>query len=266
MVPIPEKVAYAALETDAWEHIRCAEVVVDRPHPIVSQHCFSELVQTLTSREPPGRYDHGQVARIEFLGLFDEQLVDRSGACSVSAVAQLVRRVPDDDVELHVVSEQLADANSDVVCVNKRVGVSFEIVASRVVVFASSAICTSAVGVNGDLLAGQGVGTELALASAPGVFGALEPDLAVLGREGLGNRVRTVGELRAVDASACQERRKLRDAYPEDLLREDVIDALGQVGNLQDQSVSEAAHDLAEEHSWFGEGVEKGDSGISPDV
>src|SRR5699024_701142 len=203
----------------------------------------------------------GEETGIKFLGLFDKQLIDRRGTGAIaSAITELVGRVADDDVELHVFSEQLRDASFDVVGVDEGVGVGFEVVTAGIITFACSAVDALAVDVEGDLLTRQGVDAELALTPAPGVFGALEPDVAVLGREGLGDRVCAIVELCAVYASACQERRDLRDSDAENLYREDVIYPFGKIGKLQDQSVGEAVNDLAEEHTRLGEGVEEGDS------
>jgi hypothetical protein len=60
------------------------------------------------------------------LRLLYEQLVDRRSARAVAAVVQLVGRVADDHVELHVSSEQLGDPSLDVVGVDERVGVGFK--------------------------------------------------------------------------------------------------------------------------------------------
>ncbi len=101
----------------------------------------------------------------------------------MTAVAELVGRVADDDVELHGVSEQLRDAGFDVVGVDEGVGVSLKVVTTGVVILACAAVDALAVGIDGDFLAGQWISTELPLPAAPGVLGALEPDVAVLGRE-----------------------------------------------------------------------------------
>jgi hypothetical protein len=77
-----------------------------------------------------------------------------------------------------------------------------------------------------DFLERQRISTN-SLAAAPGVLRALEPDVAVLGRERPSDRVRAVGELRAVDAPAREQRRELGDPDAEHLVGEDVIDAFG---------------------------------------
>jgi hypothetical protein len=58
----------------------------------------------------------------------------------------------------------------------------------------------------------------------------------------------------------------LRDADAEDLLRQDVIHAFLQVGNLFLQSRGEAAGDLAEKHAGFRAGVEELHRLVGPDV
>ena len=68
-------------------------------------------------------------------------------------------------------------------------------------------------------------------------------------REAFGNRVRAVGVLRAIHATPCQQAGEIRDANPEHLLGEDMIDALLEVGNLGRQTFGQSAGDLAQEHA-----------------
>ena len=78
-------------------------------------------------------------------------------------------------------------------------------------------------------------------ATDPCVLDALEPDVAVVAVEGLGDGVLAVGALRAVDAPAGQQAGELGDADAEDLLGQDVIDALLEVGDLVLEPLGEAA-------------------------
>ena len=235
---------------------------------MVGEHPIPEIVQTLPAREPSRRGDHHGIARVERECLLDEEIVDGRGrrAATTASIPQLIGRVADDDVELHVVSEQLGDPSSDVVGMDECVGVSFQVVTACVAAFASTAVGALAVGIDGDLFARKRINPKLAFATAPGVVRAIEPDVAVLGRERPGDRVRAVGELRAIDTPASQQCSELCDPDAENLTGEDVIDALGEVRERQDQSVGEAASDLAKEDPRLGERIEERDIGVGPDV
>lgn len=103
--PIPEEITNATLETDPRKHVRCAEVVVNRAQAIIVEYGFPELIQPLAARKLTGGNDHRQIAWLQGLGLLDEQLIDRRGAGAETAIAQLIRRIANDDVELHGVPE-----------------------------------------------------------------------------------------------------------------------------------------------------------------
>ena len=160
---------------------------------------------------------------------------------------QLVGRVADDDVELHVVSEQLGDPSLDVVGVDEGVGVGFEALATVEGLLAGAAVLALAVGALLDRLAVLVGGLDELRGADPGVLDALEPDVAGLGREGLRDGVLAVGPLGAVDAAAGDQAGELGDADAEDLLGQDVVDALFEVGDLVLQSFDEARRDLAQE-------------------
>jgi len=167
MVTIPEEIVHATLETNARKDISRTEEVVYRAKASVFEHRLAEILQPLATGKPSGGNDHCEEAGIKLLGLLNEHLVDRRSTGSVSAVAELVGRVADDDVELHAVSEQLGDASFDVVGVNEGVGVSLKFVATGVVVLGRPAVDAFATGVERDLFARQ----------------RIEPDVAVLSRE-----------------------------------------------------------------------------------
>src|SRR5690554_4459683 len=115
MISVPKEVAHASLEANAWEHVSCAEVIIDRAKPGVIEHRLPEPVQSLATSEPTGWDHHRQESGLERFGLLYEQLVYRCRACAVPSIVQLIRRVPDDHIELHVSSEQLGHPSADVV-------------------------------------------------------------------------------------------------------------------------------------------------------
>ena len=123
--------------------------------------------------------------------------------CRSRQSSKLVRRVTDDDVELHVASEQLGDPSLDVVGVDERVGVRLEARATVEGLLARSAVLAPAVRELLDLVAVL-VGVSTHSSPDPGVLRPLEPDVAASASERLGDRVRAVRVLRAVDAPAGQ--------------------------------------------------------------
>ena len=224
---VPQEVADAALDPDAGEHVRCVRVVDECADAIVSEHRSPELVQTQAAGDPPRRDDHRQEARLELLRLLHER-AGRSGvARAVAAIrAELVRRVADDDVELHVVSEQLGDASLDVVGVDEGVGVGLEALAAVEGLLAGAAVLALAVGELLDLVAVLIGGVDPLGAADPGVLDRSNQMLPSSVVERLGDGVLAVGPLRAVDAAAGEQAGELGDADAEDLLGEDVVDAL----------------------------------------
>ena len=124
----------------------------------------------------------------------------------MAAVAELVRRVANDYVEVHVAAEKLRDLLFCVVGVDEGVGVRLLRVASVERVLARSAV--------------------RAAPAFPRVLGPLEPDVAAAVVERIGDGVLAVGVLRAVHAPAGQQPGEVGDADAEDLLRQDVRHAL----------------------------------------
>src|ERR1043165_684220 len=123
---------------------------------MVGEHRLSELIQPLAAGEPTGRNDHRQVTWLQRLCLLDEVVIDGCCARSKAAVTELIRRVANDYVELHIASKQLGQASLDVVGVDERVGVGFEAFAAVE-----------------DALTGPAV---FAAGANPRVLGAFEPD------------------------------------------------------------------------------------------
>ena len=154
-----------------------------------------------------------QIARFELLRLLYEQLVDRRGARAEAAVVQLIRRVADDYVKLHVTSKNLVDPRLDVVGVNERVSVGFQ---SFAAIQASS--CSR-----------RNIGT---CSSSHVCSSPLEPYVARIVLERLCNRVRAVRVFAAIQTAPRQQTGQMRDADAEHLLCQDVIDPLLQIGNL----------------------------------
>ena len=68
----------------------------------VSQHPGAEDIETFPSGEPSRRRDHQDVTRIHIDGLGYESVIDRRSIGTESLGANLVRRVPNDYVKLHV--------------------------------------------------------------------------------------------------------------------------------------------------------------------
>jgi hypothetical protein len=95
---------------------------------------------------------------------------------------------------------------------------------------------------------------------------ALEPDVAIVGVETLGDGVLALSVLRAVQAAPRQQAGEIRDADAEHLLGQDVIDALHKVRHLVAQSLGQAAGDLAQEHARLGARIEKLHRLVGPNI
>src|SRR5207249_2033045 len=112
-------------------------------------------------------------------------------------------------------------------------------------------------------LAGAAVTARIA---HPGVLGAFEPDVPIIGGERLGDGVLAFGMLRAIDAPPRKQTREMRDGNAEHLLRDNVIDALLQVRNLGRQTLVESAGDFTQENARFGARVEELYGPVRPDI
>jgi hypothetical protein len=105
--PVPKEEAYAALEANSWKYVGRAEIIVDRAQAIVGEHGLPELIKLLTTRKPSGRNNHRQVAWLQRLCLLYEMLINGRRALSKPTVIELIRRVANDHVELHIASKRL---------------------------------------------------------------------------------------------------------------------------------------------------------------
>ena len=160
------------------------------------------------------------------------------------AIAQLVRWVANDHVELHVLSKQLGHASCDVVGVDEGIGVAFQIRAP--------------------VERGLTCAAERAFAVVPAVLAALKPDMSRFGAKCLGNRMLPIGVFAAIHAAPCQQGGEARDANAKYLSGQDVVHPRLQIGHLRGQPFNQSAGDGAQEHATFGAGVEKAHIGVCP--
>ena len=142
-------------------------------------------------------------------------------------------------------------ASFDVVGVNKRVGVSFEhIVACILRLSRAAKPAPSGAEILYDLGdAASRVYSLHPLTLFPAVLGALEPDVAARAIKRSRNRKLAVRNLRTVDAAPREQRSKLRDPDAENLLRENVVDPLLQIGNPRFESINKPVHDLTQKYT-----------------
>ena len=108
--------------------------------------------------------------------MFNEQVINRSCAFSEPAVAQLVRRVADDDIEFHV------EDFLRLVGVNKGVGVALQFVAPLVIPLIGPAVHATAI--------------------LPGMFHALKMDVTFRAVERFAGGILPVGGFRAIHRAA----------------------------------------------------------------
>src|SRR5579883_2458572 len=92
----------------------------------VAKHSVSKFFKAFPAREPPRRRNHRSIARFERQGSLNELVVDRCcrRSTAAAAIAELIRRISNDHVELHVTSKYLTYASLDVVGVDKPIGMS----------------------------------------------------------------------------------------------------------------------------------------------
>ena len=79
-------------------------VVHQLTNAAVTEHGLAKLAQSKTGCHPARRYNQHEIAWIKLLRLLDEVLVDRH-VTGAPVRAELVWRIPDDHVELHIVSK-----------------------------------------------------------------------------------------------------------------------------------------------------------------
>lgn len=68
---------------------------------VIMQHFRSERIEASAANVPPCRDNHCQITRLEFFSLLDKFMVNRHGAGAVSAIAELIGGIADDNVEFH---------------------------------------------------------------------------------------------------------------------------------------------------------------------
>lgn len=114
------------------------------------------------------------------------------------------------------------------------------------------------------LVLALGRAAEHALPALPPVLDALEPNIPA-GIPEPGNGVFAVGVLGAVQAPPGEQAGQLRDGDAKELLVENVVDALLQVGNLLRQPLDQPLGDLPQEHAGLAGRVQEGGAAVPPE-
>lgn len=153
------------------------------------------------------------------------------GACAVSSIFHLIRRIADDYVKLHISKELLG-----IVCVDEHVGIL---------------LCLGA-----SVIDRLGCATILAFAVLPGVGTVGVEDVAALGVEA-GDAVFAVGVLAAIKGAPGQVGSQLRDGDAEDLVVQDVVDAKLSVWHQRFQASVQPFDDFPQEYATLGEWVKE---------
>ncbi len=126
------------------------------------------------------------------------------------------------------------------------------------------------VGVGFEFLAAFVVGfvrpAEGAAAVLPGMFDALEADVAFGGVKGLADGILAVGGLGAIDRAARKQAGQLGDGDTEELVFHDVVDTLLAVGDFGLQPLVEPAGNLTQKHARLAGRVEKSGLFVAPEL
>ncbi len=96
-----EKIAYSSFDVDAVEYFFGVGEIVEDGDVSVVNHFVSECVESFSSDESTAGDNHREVGGVEFFGLFDEKVVDRACAGSLTTVTELIWRVSYDYIEFH---------------------------------------------------------------------------------------------------------------------------------------------------------------------
>ena len=101
MLSVPQEVRNAAIDIDSREDISF-DPVVDQPRDAsVFEHAATKVAEPQPTCEPPRRRDHENITRIHINRLLNEFMIERLRTC-VPVAINLVGRIPDNHVELHI--------------------------------------------------------------------------------------------------------------------------------------------------------------------
>ena len=141
IVTVPKEIADATCEIHAGEAFVGVLEIDDTTDALVRKHVRAKLVQSLAAAKPSGRDDHRDVARVHLLGLFHELLVDRGSTLAEATVPELVWRIADDDIELHVIEYSFRLRGMD-----KLICIAFQLTATVVLLLWSTTEITTIAG------------------------------------------------------------------------------------------------------------------------
>ena len=146
---------------------------------------------------------------------------------------QLVRRVSNNYVELHIFLEYFFDW-----FVNKRIGVGFAGVSAKILTLTGTAVFAATLRV-------------------PRVAAAVVAQITLHVVENRADTVFAVGLLGAVERAAAHLSSEVGAGDAENLLGHDVVDTLLQIGNLLFETRQQPFHNLAQEDAALAAGIEK---------
>ena len=246
VVAIPEEVTNAPTNSYGGEHILRVLIVNKGANAPVTEKRGAELAKSAATSHPSRGNNHAEEPGLQSHGLLHEQIVDRRVVRPTASASHLIRRVPDNHVEQHIASKQLGDPSLDVVRVDECVRMGLKPFTTVQRLFARAAV--------------------LAPAVHPRVLKSLEPDIPIITRKRLRNRVTALRVLRAIHTAARQQAREMRDPDPKHLLRQDVVHARLQVRHLLLQPLGEPRRDLPEEHARLCHRVQEPHRRVRPEV
>ena len=106
---------------------------------VVRQHGITKSIKSFAPCVPASRNDHAQIAGIQFQSSCDKLVVNWFCAGGIPPIFQLIWRIADDDIEVHV--ENLLRLE----CVDEFVGVAFQGGVSVIALFGHSTVFASPV-------------------------------------------------------------------------------------------------------------------------
>src|SRR5690606_6732677 len=124
IVAVPQEIANPTTNAYGGESILRILIVNESPDALVAKKFRSKLTKPTPACHPSRRNDHAKKFRLQSHRLLNEHLIDGGIVSSAAATGRLIRWIPNNNIESHVGSEQLANTSPYIVSVNECIGVA----------------------------------------------------------------------------------------------------------------------------------------------